>query len=269
MRINPQEVEKIAVSFIRTELSRIGMKKGVVGLSGGLDSTTVLYLLQRAVGSENAVAVIMPHRVSSPSSVEDAMMVVKALGVKYYLIDITPMVEAYFEKMPTEDRVLRGNKMARERMSILYDISAREKALVIGTSNKSEILLGYGTIYGDLASAINPIGDLYKTQVRALARHLGVPEKILKKKPSADLWVGQTDEGELGITYEEADRILYELVDLRRPVEELEEKYDRAKVRGIVDKIFKNHFKRLPPQILKISTRTVGRDFLYSRDVLT
>jgi len=269
MRINPEIVENLAVNFIRTELSRIGMKKGIVGLSGGLDSTTVLYLLTRAVGPENAVAVIMPHRVSSPSSVEDAMDVVKILGVKHYLIDITPMVEAYFEKMPTDNKVLRGNKMARERMSILYDISAREGGLVIGTSNKSEILLGYGTIFGDLASAINPIGDLYKTQVRVLARHLGVPEKILRKKPSADLWVGQTDEGELGITYQEADKILYELVDLRKPVEEVERSYGKEKVRGIVDKIYKNHFKRLPPQILKISTRTVGRDFLYSRDVLT
>ncbi len=269
MKINPEIVEKTAVNFIKTELARIGMKKGIVGLSGGLDSTTVLYLLTRAVGPENSVAVIMPHRVSSPSSVEDAMAVVKELGVKHYLIDITPMVEAYFEMMPTEDKILRGNKMARERMSILYDISARERGLVIGTSNKSELLLGYGTIYGDLASAINPIGDLYKTQVRVLARHLGVPEKILQKKPSADLWVGQSDEEELGITYEEADRILYELVDLRVPAEEVEKKYGKEKVRGILDKIFKNHFKRLPPQILKISLRTVGRDFLYSRDVLT
>ncbi len=269
MKIDAEKIEKFAVQFLRTELSRIGMKRGVLGLSGGLDSTTVLYLLTRAVGPDNSVAVIMPHRVSSPSSVEDAMMVVKTLGVRHYLIDITPMVEAYFEKMPTDDKILRGNKMARERMSILYDISARERALVIGTSNKSEILLGYGTIFGDLASAINPIGDLYKTQVRALARHLGVPEKILRKKPSADLWAGQTDEGELGITYEEADKILYELVDLRKPREEVEEKYGREKVRGIVEKMFKHHFKRLPPQILKISTRTVGRDFLYSRDVLT
>lgn len=269
MRINPEKVEKVILNFLRTELSRIGYGKGVVGLSGGLDSTTVLYLLTRAVGPENAIAVIMPHEVSSKESVEDAMEVVKILGVKHYLIDITPMVEAYFEKMPTDDRVLRGNKMARERMSILYDISAREKALVIGTSNKSEILLGYGTLFGDLASAINPIGDLYKTQIRQLAEYLGVPQKIREKPPSADLWVGQTDEGELGITYDEADRILFELIDERRPKNEVAEKYGREKVEGILKKVYMYHFKRVPPQILKISSRTVGRDFLYSRDVLT
>ncbi len=269
MRINPEKVEKMILNFLRTELSRIGYKKGIVGLSGGLDSTTVLFLLVRAVGPENAIAVIMPHEVSSRDSVEDALEVVSVLGVKHYQIDITPMVEAYFEKMPTEDKVLRGNKMARERMSILYDLSARERALVIGTSNKSELLLGYGTLFGDLASAINPIGDLYKTQIRQLAEYLGVPEKIRKKPPSADLWVGQTDEGELGITYDEADKILYALIDERRPREEVEKKYGREKVDGILRKVYAYHFKRLPPQILKISSRTVGRDFLYSRDVLT
>lgn len=269
MRINPEKVEKMILNFLRTELSRIGYRKGVVGLSGGLDSTTVLFLLTKAVGSENAVAVIMPHEVSSKDSVKDALEVVKLLGVKHYEVDITPMVETYFKKMPTDDKVLRGNKMARERMSILYDISARERALVIGTSNKSELLLGYGTLFGDLASAINPIGDLYKTQIRQLAEYLGVPEKIRKKPPSAELWVGQTDEGELGITYEEADRILFALIDERRPREEVEKIYGKEKVDGIIKKVYSYHFKRLPPQILKISTRTVGRDFLYSRDVLT
>ncbi len=269
MSINPEKTEKIIRNFLTKELSRIGYRKGVVGLSGGLDSATVLFLLTRSIGPENSIAVIMPHKVTSKESVEDAKEIVKLLGVKHHLIDITPMVEAYFEIMPTENETLRGNKMARERMSILYDISAREGALVIGTSNKSELLLGYGTIFGDMASAINPIGDLYKTQVRELARYLGVPKKILKKSPSAELWVGQTDEGELGIKYEEADKIMHELVDEKRPESEVREKYGKEKVNRIIDKIYKNHFKRLPPQILKLSKRTVGRDFLYSRDVLT
>ncbi len=269
MKINCEQAVKYITEFIRTELHRIGYKKGVVGLSGGLDSATVLFLLVKAVGPENAVAVIMPHRVSSKQSVEDANMVADMLGVKKYVIDITPMVDAYFKMMPTEDRVLKGNKMARERMSILYDISAREKALVIGTSNKSELMLGYGTLFGDLASAINPLGDLYKTQVRQLAAYLGVPERILKKPPSAELWVGQTDEGELGIKYEEADKILYSLVDLRKPVEKVKEEFGAEKVEYILKMVYKYHFKRVPPQILKLSGRTVGRDFLYSRDVLT
>ena len=269
MKINCEQAVNYITAFLRTELHRIGYKKGVVGLSGGLDSATVLFLLVRAIGAENAIAVIMPHEVSSPQSVEDARAVADMLGVKKYEIDITPMVEAYFKIMPTEDRILRGNKMARERMSILYDISAREKALVIGTSNKSEILLGYGTLFGDLASAINPLGDLYKTQVRQLAAYLGVPERILKKPPSAELWRGQTDEDELGITYEEADKILYSLVDLRKPIEKVKKEFGPEKVEKILKTMFKFHFKRLPPQILKLSGRTVGRDFLYSRDVLT
>ena len=177
------------------------------------------------------------------------------------------MVNAYFAKHPTESRILKGNKMARERMSILYDFSEREKALILGTSNKTELLLGYGTIHGDMASAINPIGDLYKTQIRQLARHMKVPDKILKKKPTAGLWAGQTDEEELGLSYTKIDKILYQFVDLKKSKKEIiSEKYPKKDVEKILGLIKDSEFKRHLPPIPKISMRTVGHDFLYPYD---
>jgi NAD+ synthase len=254
-------------SFIKDELAKPGFNRLIVGLSGGLDSAVVADLSVRAIGKENVVAAIMPYKSSNPDSSADAKELADKLGIKKYEIDITAQIDSYFEKFPDADRVRRGNKMARERMSILYDLSAQEKALVIGTSNKTEILLGYGTIFGDLACAINPIGDLYKTQVRILARHLGIPEKIIAKPPSADLFEGQTDEGDYGFTYKDVDGLLYLLVDERYSPSQCEKAgYSRELVERVINMIVINQFKRSTPIIAKLSNRTVGIDFRYPRD---
>ena len=202
LNIDPQFVSGILVDFLKREAGKFGFSKGVIGLSGGLDSTVSAYLAAKAFGPENVLGVLMPYRTSSPNSITDAEEVVKKTGIRSLKVDITPIVDAYLDTVPEADNLRRGNVMARCRMIVLFDQSQKEKALVIGTSNKSELMLGYGTWFGDMASSINPLGDLYKTQERQLAAHLGVPEKILKKAPSADLWAGQTVEGELGFTYE-------------------------------------------------------------------
>jgi NAD+ synthase len=216
MKISPVFAEKLITRFIKEELAKFNYEKGILGLSGGLDSTACAFLAVRALGAKNVIGLIMPYKDTFPGEVKDAENVARRLNIESFLVDISPMVDAYFSLQPSENRVLKGNKMARERMSVLYDFSARKKALILGTSNKTEVLLGYGTIHGDMACAINPMGDLYKTQIRRLARYLRVPEKILRKKPTAGLWAGQTDEGELGLTYRQIDRILYQLVDLKK-----------------------------------------------------
>ena len=209
----------------------------------------------------------MPCGAGFPADVADAAGLARLLGIRTETIDIAPQVEAYFSRYPTDNCVLRGNKMARERMSILYDFSAREKALILGTSNKTELLIGYGTIHGDIACAINPMGDLFKTQVRELGAWLGVPKPILEKNPTAGLWPGQTDEGELGITYAELDAILYELVDRRKTAAEIVALGFEAEVVGrVADMIRRSEFKRKLPPIAKISSRSVGHDFLYPFD---
>ena len=201
------------VRFIRDEFRRTGMERGILGLSGGLDSALVAHLAVDALGAERVSAVAMPYRDSSPESLAHAKRVAEATRLEFSVREITPMVDPYFADEPEASALRRGNKMARERMSILYDLSAVQGALVLGTSNKSEICLGYGTAFGDLACAINPIGDLYKTHVRGLSRHLGVAEEILNKAPSADLWAGQSDEEELGFGYDEVDPLLFRMVD--------------------------------------------------------
>lgn len=267
MRINPEFIKNFLVKFLREEIGKFGFKKGIWGLSGGLDSSVVSFLAREALGEENCLALIMPYKTSDQQAVEDAKNLASKLGIRYKVIDITPMIDAYFKEHPTDNKTLIGNKMARERMSILYDHSAREKALVIGTSNKSELLLGYGTIYGDMASAINPLGDLYKTQIYQLAEHLGVLESIIRRPPSADLWKGQTDEGEIGLTYREIDTILFYLVDLRAEIEDIEKKgFPREKILHVKNLIVSSQFKRKLPVIAKLSWRTVGHDFLYPRD---
>lgn len=262
-----ETVRKILINFIRDEVTNAGFSKGIVGVSGGVDSAVSLFLSVEALGKDNVLAVIMPYKTSNPDSVADAMNVVKACSVRYERVDITPMVDAYLEPNRISDNVRRGNVMARQRMIILYDLSARENALVIGTSNKTELLLGYGTLFGDVACALNPLGDLYKTQIWKLAEVLGVPKSIIEKKPSADLWQGQTDEEELGFTYKQVDQLLYYLIDERRNDEELQElgfeKNFIEKVKRIVQR---NQFKRRPPLIAKISHRTLNVDFRYARD---
>ncbi|MCX7973496.1 MAG: NAD+ synthase [Candidatus Aminicenantes bacterium] len=267
MKINPEYVTRLISTFIKEELAKFDFRKAILGLSGGLDSSVCAFLATRALGSHNVLALIMPYGKTFPEEVEDAQTVAALVGCRVLIIDIQPMVEAYFSIYPTDDPVLKGNKMARERMAILYDFSAREKALILGTSNKTELLIGYGTIHGDLACGINPLGDLYKTQIRQLADWLGVPEKIRKKKPTAGLWPGQTDEEEIGLSYDELDSILYELVDLRKSrLELISQGYDPQKVNRVWEMMRRSEFKRRMPPILKLSSRTVGHDFLYPYD---
>ena len=267
LTIDPAFVTGVLVDFLRREAGKFGFSKGVLGLSGGLDSTVSAWLSARAFGPENVLGILMPYKTSSPSSITDAEEVVKKTGIRSLRVEITPMVDAYLEQVPEADRVRRGNVMARCRMIVLFDRSQKEKGLVIGTSNKSEALLGYSTWFGDMASSINPLGDLYKTQERQLAVYLGVPEQILKKTPSADLWAGQTVEGELGFSYELADRILYLLVDERwRPEEIIEAGFAAETVDRINSIVTASQYKRALPTLAKLSRRTVGIDFQLSRD---
>ncbi len=267
LTIDPAFVAGFLVDFLKREAGKFGFSKGVIGLSGGLDSSVSAFLAVRAYGPENVLGILMPYKTSSPGSVTDAEEVVKKTGIKSQKIEITSMVDAYLEKTPEADKVRRGNVMARCRMIVLFDQSQNEQALVIGTSNKSEAMLGYSTWFGDMASSINPLGDLYKTQERQLAAHLGVPESVLKKPPSADLWAGQTVEGELGFSYELADQILYLLVDERwRADEIIEAGFPAETVKKIEKIVAASQYKRALPVIAKLSRRTVGIDFQLSRD---
>jgi NAD+ synthase len=267
LSLNTDLARKLIVGFIRDELGKMGFTRGVIGLSGGIDSSLVAFLAAEALGPENVLGVMLPYRTSNPDSEADARSVIAALGLPHKKIEITDMADPLLGRIPADAARRRGNIMARMRMICLYDQSEEWRGLVVGTSNKTENLLGYTTIYGDNAAAIHPISDLYKCQIRQLARALAVPETIIAKAPSADLWAGQTDEGELGFTYDDADQILYLLVDLRyTPDEVVGRGFDEAVVRRVVRLIRQNQFKRVPPPICKISTRTVGVDFLYLRD---
>lgn len=267
LTINTDLARKILTGFIRSEIQRFGFERAVIGLSGGIDSALSCFLAAEAMGAQNVLAVCMPYRASSPDSLEHAQLVIDALGVQSVTIPITEMVDPLIGRDPQMSSVRKGNIMARARMIVLYDQSEVFKGLVVGTGNKTEILLGYTTLYGDSACALNPIGDLYKTQVRQLARAMGVPEPILTKAPTADLWQGQTDEGELGFTYAEVDQLLYLLVDQRySPQDCVEAGFAPQFVEKVVERIRRNHFKRVLPPIAKLTNRTVGYDFLYLRD---
>jgi NAD+ synthase len=212
--MNWQSIEDQTVTFLKNEAANIGVQKVVVGISGGLDSAVVAVLCVKAFGAQNVVGVLMPSHLSSDSSAEDAIELCNKFDIQYETVEIAPMVEGYFNNNAKDADPLRiGNLSARMRMAVLYDISARENAIVVGTSNKSEILLGYGTLYGDTACAINPIGQIYKSDEFEFAKHLGVTDAIITKKPSADLWEGQSDEEELGYSYKTMDDVLKRLVD--------------------------------------------------------
>ncbi len=247
--IDPEKTTFSLVNFIREQLAGSGRDGLVVGLSGGLDSATATYLGARAAGPGNLRACIMPYSTTSRESIEDAILVAEELGLEYDVIDITPMVDSYFHKFPDAGRKRQGNYMARIRMAVLYDQSEVQKALVLGTGNRTEILLGYTTLWGDMACAFTPLGGLYKTQVRQLAAYLGVPARIIKKPPSAELWPGQTDEGEMGLTYEEADRLLYCMIDLGHSDARLEEDgFSPSLIARVRHMMAASAFKRrLPP----------------------
>jgi NAD+ synthase len=267
LTINTDVARQILTGFIKSETGRVGFSRMVVGLSGGIDSALSCALAVEALGPENVLALRMPYRSSSSDSLEHAQLMIDQFKVQSRTIEITNMVEPLFEQDPKITKIRMGNIMARARMIVLYDQSEAFKGLVLGTSNTTEILLGYSTIWGDMASAINPIGDLYKAQIRQLSRALNIPTPIIDKAPSADLWDGQTDENELGFTYDQVDRLLYLLVDQRfSPQECIEEGFDEKFVHAVVARVRRNQFKRMMPPIAKLSNRTVGYDFLYLRD---
>ena len=265
--INTGIARKMLTGFIADEIAKVGLKRAVIGLSGGIDSALSAYLSAEALGPENVLAVRMPYKSSSADSLSDAETVIDALGLASMTVPITEMADPLFAQFPDMSDRRKGNVMARLRMTILYDQSVAFGGLVMGTSNKTELLLGYSTVYGDSGVALQPIGDLYKTQIRQLSAALGVPQSVIGKPPSADLWAGQTDEGELGFTYAEVDKVLFLLVDERYTLDEVvDEGYARPFVEDVWRRVKANHYKRTMPNIAKVSRRTIGHDFLYLRD---
>ena len=253
--------------FLDDEVRKTGINKVVIGLSGGIDSAVVAVLAHKVFG-DDLLCVKMPSHYSSLSSLHDADALCREFGLRAITASIEPMLRAYEELNPDMDNLRRGNFSARMRMATLFDISARENALVLGTSNKSELMLGYGTLYGDLASALNPIGDLYKSEVYALAEHLNITKSIIHKAPSADLWNGQSDEADLGYTYAQLDEALKLYVEERLSRDEIIAKgVDAQMFDMIIERIFRNQFKRKMPLIAKLTSRTINHDFNYPRDI--
>jgi NAD+ synthase len=259
-------IEEYLINFLKEETFKTGLKNAVIGLSGGIDSAVVAVLAKHAFG-DNLLCVMLPSHYSSDSSILDAKELCNKFTLNYEIVEIKNLLLAYEgNKNSTNLRI--GNFSARMRMSVLFDVSARENALVLGTSNKSELLLGYGTLFGDLASAINPIGDLYKSEIFEFAEFLGVPESIINKPPSADLWEGQSDEDDLGYTYAQIDEVLKEYVENRQSKEELiKNGFKKEMVEMVIKRIYSNQFKRKPPIIAKLTNRTINHDFLYPRDI--
>jgi NAD+ synthase len=259
LRLNYKKVHEDLVRFIRDEVYKAGFEKAVLGLSGGVDSSLCAYLTAEALRKENVYGINLPYRHSGTDGIQHARKVASQLKIHFISIRITPMIDAYFESFPNADPIRRGNKMARERMSILYDQSAQCNALVVGSSNKTEILLGYGTIYGDMACAINPLGNLYKAQVWDLAREVGVPQEIIEKVPTADLWQGQTDEEELGFQYVEVDRLLNFMIDKKLGKEELiREGFAEDLIERVMERVRSSEYKRRMPLVADISQRGKG-----------
>ena len=251
--LNLKEVYNELVEFLKRNFKMAGFSKAVLGLSGGIDSALVAYLLRDALGKENVLAIMMPYKSSNPDSLNHAKLVVEDLGINAKTIEITDMIDAYFKNEKDATSLRMGNKMARERMSILFDYSSKENALVVGTSNKTEIYLGYSTQFGDSACALNPVGDLYKTNIWDLSRYLKIPNELIEKKPSADLWEGQTDEQEMGLTYKEADQVLYRLLEENKTIDEvLGEGFDKDLIDNIVKRMNRSEYKRRMPLIAKI-----------------
>ncbi len=258
LAIDPELTRKWLVSFLRDEVvRRRGFKKGVVGLSGGVDSALTAFLAAEALGRENVIGVRMPYRTSSPDSLAHAQLVIDKLGIPALTIDISDAVDGLLKKVGDHDPHRLGNVMSRQRMIVLFDLSAKHKALPLGTSNKSERLLGYFTWHGDDAPPVNPLGDLFKTQVWALARHVGVPEEIVGKPATADLIKGQTDEGDLGVSYVHADRILYHLIRGEEPKD-----FPREEVDIVRKRLDSTHWKRRLPTVAVVSQTAIGEFYL-------
>lgn len=248
--MDPNSIISAITEFLRNQLEQSGMEGYVVGLSGGIDSSLAAALAVRAVGAEAVYGLFMPYQTSSPDSGQHAKLLSSKLNIKLHTIEITPMVDAYYARVKDSDRVRIGNKMARERMSILFDFAHRMRRLVLGTGNRTEACLGYTTLYGDSACSVNPIGQLYKNEIRQLAREIGLPAQIIDKPPSADLWVDQTDEGEIGVTYDEIDRLLNRIVDngIRSRRTLLDEGFRNEDIDRVLGMFNLSAFKRgLPP----------------------
>ena len=257
---------RVIGEFIRGQLRQAGFERAVLGLSGGIDSALVAYLTAEAIGADKLLCVLMPYRTSSPASRSDAEEVVRRLGTASELVEITPMVDGFYGPETDASALRRGNFMARMRMSVLYDRSVTWGGLVVGTGNKTESLIGYTTVFGDSACAFNPVGDLYKSQVRQLAAAMDVPDAIIAKAPSADLWPGQTDEIESGFSYPELDRLLFWRIDKRRSIDEVVALgFERDLVERVDRMVAGAEFKRQVPPIAKLGPRTAGVDYLYPR----
>jgi NAD+ synthase len=266
LAIDTDIARRVIAEFIRGQLRQAGFERTVLGLSGGIDSALVAYLVAEAIGAEQLLCVLMPYRTSSPASRTDAEEVVRRLGCASELVDISPMVDGFYGPDTDASALRRGNLMARMRMSVLYDRSVTWSGLVVGTGNKTESLIGYTTIFGDSACAFNPIGDLYKSQVRQLSAAIGVPDAILRKPPTADLWAGQTDESEVGMRYSDIDRLLYWSVDRRRSREQLLAMgFAADQIERVERLVAGSEFKRQTAPIAKLGPRTPGVDYLYPR----
>jgi NAD+ synthase len=278
LAIDTDIARRVIAGFIRGQLEQAGFERALLGLSGGIDSALVACLVAEAIGAERLLAVLMPYRTSSPTSRADAETVVAQLGCATELVEISAMVDGYFgsgtetgmgpigSDRLTASALRRGNFAARMRMAVLYDRSVTWGGLVVGTGNKTESLIGYTTLFGDAACAFNPIGDLYKSQVRQLAVAIGVPDAIVRKAPSADLWPGQTDEDEGGFSYPMLDRLLFWRIDKRRSIEEMVGLgFDAAVVERVDRLVAGAEFKRQVPPIAKLGPRTAGVDYLYPR----
>lgn len=267
LKIDHATTRDLLTGFIRNEVQRTGLSRVVLGLSGGIDSALAAWLSVLALGADQVLGVLMPYTTSNPESEQDALLVADTLGIRREVVPIGPIVDPLIATDPEMDRLRRGNLMARVRMILLYDRSARDGSLVVGTGNKTEILLGYSTLHGDSACALNPLGDLYKSQVWKLSRFLGIPSRIVDKAPSADLWSGQTDEAELGFTYKQVDELLYYMIDERRSIEELIDLgFESAFIHRVQTLVRRNQFKRMPAIIAKVGARTINDDFRYPRD---
>jgi NAD+ synthetase len=260
--IDPKLTEEWLVHFIKNEMDARGYSRAVVGVSGGVDSAVTAFLAARALGPKNVIGVRMPYKTSSKESFEHAQMVIDALGIESCTVDISSAVDAYLHNDPKAEPGRRGNVMARMRMIVLFDLSAKHRAIPLGTGNKTERLFGYFTWHADDAPPINPLGDLFKTQVWTLARHLGVPDAIVSKPPTADLVVGQTDETDLGVSYLKADEILNWMLAGYKPSELIARGFDETEVQVVRKRLASTHWKRRLPTVAMLSPTAIGESYL-------